>query len=474
MGLTTLFSEAMAKIEATYQQWDVPGISVGLVTKDGLQAFQSLGYANISLRQTAGINTLHCVASTSKAFTTTLLGMLRDEGRLQFSDPIKLHIPEFTMLDSYVAEHLTIQDVYAHMSGIADNELAWIQHNVTDTSILDLFAHAKFSHPFRSKWEYSNWNYALLGLVIERVTGVEFSTYAKKKILDPLGMKDATFILADAKQNSNFAIGYQKTNGDFTTIPYLEMTKLGASGGLCISMADMAIWMAFHINNGNHLGKQLISEESLALLKTPAAICDRGHGDKALTGYAAGWIIEAYKGKKFIAHTGGIDGFTTYLTYCPEEEAGIIVFTNKDNDMYLHPATYTILDTLYKLEPTDWFSIYQKRKEKNQQLHHEKIEGYKDMVTDIPLHSTHYNNYRGYYHNKAYGTILVAYVERKLTIQIGAIVFDTYFFSPTTFYIKTKNPSLTTFTALGEFKKNGSLVLDLEPTLEESIIFLKN
>src|SRR6476660_687831 len=183
--------------ERTLKAFDVPGIDVGII-KDG-KVIHAKGYGVRSLKtqQKTDENTLFGIASNSKAFTCTALGILVDEGKIKWDDKVRDYIPEFKLYSPYVTEEFTIRDLLTHRSGLGlgAGDLMFFPDS-SDFVLKDIIYNLRFLKQvsgFRTKYDYDNNLYIVAGEVVARVSGKSWDDFVQERIIDPLGMvKTAT------------------------------------------------------------------------------------------------------------------------------------------------------------------------------------------------------------------------------------------------------------------------------------------
>ena len=184
-------------IEAAMKRWEVPGLAVVVVRGDEVIL---KGYGTRVQGQSASIDadTFLQIASNSKAFSAYAAGMLVDDGRLGWHDPLKKHIPEFRVPDTYVTENLTVEDLLCHRSGLTptvpggfNNPDYKIQNLLSDLRGLEL------AGDFRSRNIYSQVGMALLGEIVSRTSEVSWDEFVRVRIFKPLGMESSYTSNAD-------------------------------------------------------------------------------------------------------------------------------------------------------------------------------------------------------------------------------------------------------------------------------------
>ena len=156
--------------QSAIKQWDVPGVAL-VVVKDGQVIFKK-GYGVREIGTTNAVNTetLFSCASTTKAMTATCLGMLVDEGKIKWSDPVSQYLPEFQLYDPYVTRELKIRDLLIHDSGVGNADFLWSVMDISDTEILKQMKLVRPSYSMRSSFIYQNIFYIAAGKVIEKIT----------------------------------------------------------------------------------------------------------------------------------------------------------------------------------------------------------------------------------------------------------------------------------------------------------------
>ncbi|RYD73409.1 MAG: class A beta-lactamase-related serine hydrolase [Sphingobacteriales bacterium] len=194
-------------VERTLKEFDVPGISVGIV-KDGKLIFaKGYGLRSLNTKEKADENTLFCIASNSKAFTAAAIGVLVDEGKLKWDDKVTQYIPEFRMYNSYVTEEFTIRDLLSHRSGLGlgAGDLMWWpdSNNFTVKDVISNLRYLKPVSAFRTKYDYDNLLYIMAGEVIERVTGKSWEEFVESRIMQPLNMNQSAGDYKRLKDNTN-------------------------------------------------------------------------------------------------------------------------------------------------------------------------------------------------------------------------------------------------------------------------------
>jgi CubicO group peptidase (beta-lactamase class C family) len=343
------------KIEQTMKQWQIPGLAV-VVVKDG-ETVLMRGYGTREAGRNLPINdkTYLQIASNSKTFTAYLFGMLVDEGKLKWDDLIKKYIPELKLPDSYVTENVAVDDLLCHRSGLTEIVPGGFQNrDYTFEALLEDIKTKELSIRFRSDNNYSQVGMAILGEVVNRATGQSWGENIRKKIFEPLGMRDSYTSNLDFEQR----VGEPDTVENIMqpAIKKESVISLGTwesigsedlyapAGGIISTMEDMAKWIEFRLDNGVHKGDQLISHEAIKEIRKtriPTSFSRIGIPNSfiyprvGLMGTGFGQYTFEHNGNKVIVHNGG--WMNSVLEVIPQENLGVGLFSNA-NYSDLHPS----------------------------------------------------------------------------------------------------------------------------------------
>lgn len=359
-------------VTATLKAFDVPGMAVG-ITKDG-KTIYSKGHGVRSLKNNLSVDdkTLFGIASNSKGFTCFALGMLVDEGKIQWDDKVRKYIPEFTMYDPFVTEEFTIKDLVTHRSGLGlgAGDLMFFPEGGTLT-VQDIINNIRYLNPessFRSKYQYNNNMFIIAGEVIHRVSGLTWEEFIEQRILQPVGMRTSTASYNRVKNNSNIIDAHAPVNGKVISIPHDWNETANAAGGIMSNIEDMLTWARFLMNDGvTTSGKRLISKKQLKelwSLQMPISIGSNNPYDSNFSGYGLGWFLSDVKGHLQVTHTGGLIGTVTQFILIPDLKLGIVVLTNQQSGAAFSTISNTIKDSYLGYENRNWLKEFKTRTDK--------------------------------------------------------------------------------------------------------------
>lgn len=356
-----------ALADRSLRTFDVPGMAV-CILKDG-KVIHSKGYGVRSLnnRQPVDPQTLFGVASNTKAFTAAALGLLQQEGRLSYDDPVIKFIPEFRMYDPYVTSAFTIRDLLTHRSGLGlgagDLTIFPDGNDFTVPDVVRAMWHLRPVSSFRTKYDYDNLLYIIAGEVIARVSGQKFEEFIEQRIMTPLGMNSSAADFHRVQDTSNIADAHAPVDNKMQAIDRYDLSLTAAAGGIYTNIEDLGKWVMMLLGNGKYAGgkKTLLSEALINNLWSPQTIVPVGRPDEFNTHFAAyglGWFLSDVNGKKKVTHTGGLPGMVTQVTLVPELNLGIIVLTNQQSGSAFRSVSNTILQGYLGTPKKDWISHY--------------------------------------------------------------------------------------------------------------------
>jgi CubicO group peptidase (beta-lactamase class C family) len=320
----------------------VAGAAVAVLRDGELVYAKGYGRANLELAAPVSARTVFRIGSLTKQFTAAGVLLLAEQGKLKIDDKLSRYLPDFPR-----ASEVTLRDLLDHTSGI---------HNFTESAVIDkistrgatvdeLVADIAGQSPLYdfepgTGWWYSNSNYALLGAVIEKVSGKSWAAFMKAEIFDRLGMADTA---ADDARDvvPGRASGYSLiggTPGRFRNADFTAMSVPYAAGALRSTAADMARW------NAALYGGKLLKPESLKEMLAPGRLRNGAEtqtaiawpGGKAFAPpdgyvpgpYAFGLERHSENGRRIIGHDGSIAGFDALMQTYVDEGLTVIVLTN--------------------------------------------------------------------------------------------------------------------------------------------------
>jgi CubicO group peptidase (beta-lactamase class C family) len=313
-------------IESARQQWHAPGLAVAIVKDDQVVYARGFGTKHLGRNDPVDEHTVFTLASTSKAFTAMALGMLVEDGKLKWDDPVVKHLPEFRVADPYVTREVTIRDLLVHRTGIETMDILWMRGFDTRTSI-EHMQYAKQASSLRSTWAYNNSMYVVAAEVVARVSGMTFQEFVTRRIFAPLGMSDSLFTGPELAKRPNVTGAHLIEQGVAReTQPYWSPEPLGAAG-VQSSVADMAQWLRMLLAKGTLDGKTVVKSDTIAeVLKPQMLLASIGYpaarqANPHFYAYGLGWFLQDYKGRLLAMHTGSLYGANAIAAIVPKSDS---------------------------------------------------------------------------------------------------------------------------------------------------------
>ena len=345
--LTAALDKALSRIT------DETGLVGGVVNviKGGKTVYTyEYGYADRENKLPMTQDTLFDVASTSKAWTVMLAAQCVDDGLLDWDEPIKNHIPEFTMVDKYAGDHLSARDTASHRSGLPGHDFLREKIYGDRENLMKKTAFLEPNVGFRSKYQYNNHMFILLGYLVERVRGGQlWEDQIVERIAKPLGIDQIRIrgMYKDMDQVSP-ALPYCSDGYKTERCGYATNYHSAPCGGIRISMKNMAKWIAAMSRGGvTESGARLCSEKQYNEIIAPVISApEEDCGWLKNSSYAQGWINADYKGNNVVFHSGGLTGFNTQVGFLPGQDCGYVMCFNTGSTPAVTVIRNLVLDYL--------------------------------------------------------------------------------------------------------------------------------
>jgi CubicO group peptidase (beta-lactamase class C family) len=334
---------------------DGPG-AVALVAKNGEILFKkAYGMANLELGVPMQTNMVFEIGSITKQFTAIAILLLVEEGKITLEDDLTKYIPDYP-----THEHpITVHHLLTHTSGIRSytdmptfGEF-W-RNDYEPAKFIDMFKNEPMDFAPGKEWKYNNSAYFLLGMIIEKASGMSYPDFIEKNIFKALGMNNS-FYGSHKKLIKNRAYGYQKEGEGFINAEYLSMTLPYSAGSIMSTVDDLFTW-----NTAVHSYK-LVSEEMLQKAFTNYTL---NNGKE--TNYGYGWALNSLGENKTFEHSGGIFGFLTNAIYIPDLEIFVTVLSNNESESLIDVST-RIAGLIAGVEFPDMESVIKVKPEKLQE-----------------------------------------------------------------------------------------------------------
>ncbi len=311
----------IAKVDAlaakTLARPGAAGLSVAVARGDRIILRKGYGKADLELGVSATEESVFRIASVTKQFTAAAIMRLAERGKLALDD-------DFTKYIDYPThgKTVTIRHLLNHTSGIRNYTdipgffETGTARDLRPEEVLDPVRNLPLDFEPGTKWEYSNTNYHLLGMIIEKVSGTPYAKHMLDEFFTPLSLAHTRYDTASDVIPGR-ARGYGVINGATVNASYLSMTIPYSAGGLLSTASDLVQWQL------DLIAGKVVSPDSYRQMTTPTKLSD-GH----TTPYGFGFFMSDVDGHPNLMHEGGIPGFNSILVYFTKEELSIAVISN--------------------------------------------------------------------------------------------------------------------------------------------------
>ncbi|MGB7727283.1 MAG: serine hydrolase [Candidatus Acidiferrum sp.] len=365
-----------AYVARSMKTFEVPGMAVAIVKDGNVVLLKGYGVRKLGETTPVDENTLFGIGSNTKAFTAAALGTLVDQGKISWDDPVYERLKGFEMYDPYVSKEMQIRDLLCHRSGLGLGEgdlMFWPHTSFTRDDVVYRLRYLKPKTSFRTTYAYNNLMFVTAGQVVAEVSGKSWDDYLREKIFLPLGMNNTNTSASAFKQGDDWAVPHSKVDGKLQPIRIENLDNAGPAGSINSSVADMSKWVLLQLNHGTipatqtrvfseRASREMWSQQMIVPVRPlPAELKNlQAH----FAGYGMGWALRDYKGRKLVGHTGGVAGYVTRVMLVPEENLGVVILTNAEEDFAFESVLYHILDSYFGGSTADYITGFKALEDK--------------------------------------------------------------------------------------------------------------
>lgn len=445
-----------AHVERVLEAFEVPGISLAVVKDGAVVVARGYGRRRLGGSEPVDARTLLAIASNTKVFTATALGLLVEEKKLEWDAPVIRYLPWFQMWDPHVTRELTVRDLLVHRSGLglgAGDLLWWPPSTHARKEIARRLARLRPVTSFRSAYAYDNVLYLVAGEVIEAVSGQSWEDFVAARILAPVGMTTSISRLAQLETLSNVAAPHARIEDSVRVVKSFASDQTNPAGGILSNAEDMAKWMLVLLNEGRlandtRLMSTATVRELMALV-TPIPIGDPPPELAALrpnfSGYGLGLGVRDYRGHKIVTHTGGLPGYLSRVLLVPELELGVTVLTNQESGAAFDAVAFHVVDSYIGGARTDWVEAFLKVNARALASNAEALRQAAAARDAASTPSLELARYAGTYTDAWYGEITLEHADGKLVLRFThtpVLVGDLEHWQHDTFIVRWRDREL--------------------------------
>jgi CubicO group peptidase (beta-lactamase class C family) len=327
------YEEIDAHIERQMERLNVPGATLAIVEGEEITHLRGFGRARPTGEAPTPL-TPFAIGSLTKSFTATAVMQLVEDGKVELDAPLQRYLPWFRVADPQASAQITVRHLLNQTSGLPvlsgarpladfDDSPGASERQARALSTLVL------PRPVGSKFEYSNMNYILLGLIVEVASGESYEAYVRNHIFAPLDMPHSCTARARAVRN-DMAVGHRYWFATPFAAPDLPIPRGAlASGQLVSSSEDMAHYLIANLNEGRYESAQILSPAGIDELHCPAVEADLA--GIASGQYGMGWFIEQTGQTKIVWHSGIVPDFFGYMAILPDQKKGVVLLVNANH-----------------------------------------------------------------------------------------------------------------------------------------------
>ncbi|MVN92259.1 serine hydrolase [Mucilaginibacter aquatilis] len=336
-------------ISKSLTNWRVPGAAVCIVKDGRIILRKGYGIKELGVAAKVDENTLFMIGSNTKAFTATALATLQAQGKVSLDDRVTKYVPEFKLESKEITNMVTLRDLLSHRIGFGtfQGDFTYWTSDLTREQVIEKMSHVKPLYPFRSRWGYTNAAFLTAGEAIERITKKKWEQYIKETIFAPLGMSSTVALSKDLSTSFNKAAAHTFIDGRLAAIPYPQIDNLAPAGSISSSANDMCKWLLALLANGKTGQREVIPAAAIRATRQPQILVGGGE-DGGFSAYGLGWFLQGYKGHRVVMHTGGVNGYVSSVTLVPDQNLGIVILTNNDQNNLIETLNLDIIDAYIK------------------------------------------------------------------------------------------------------------------------------
>ncbi|MBT5187259.1 MAG: serine hydrolase [Kordiimonadaceae bacterium] len=377
-------------VENAMKVFSVPGMGIGVIIDGKVRHAKGYGVRSLSRNDKVDTKTYFGIASNSKGFTATALGLLVEDGIIKWDDKVKDHLPDFQLSDPWITDHFTIADLLSHHSGLplgSGDLMWWPDSNYQPDEIIKKMRFLKPDREFRTTYAYNNLPFIVAGAIIPAVTGKSYHQFLQDRIFDHLNMTHCTANTPMMAANDNIAEPHAVLDGKLKQVKrYLTIEQVPgsiAAAGIQCSVDDLLKWEMMHLNHGKGLMSKA-AHDQLWQVNTAMNVTDN-HIQNGITyrGYGLGFTLNDYHGQQIISHGGALIGMYSHLTMVPELGFAIAIISNQQSSSANNHIKNQILDQIMNVSGRATAKQIYKAGEKRQKQEVSRLKKLKSSIFTI-------------------------------------------------------------------------------------------
>ncbi len=314
----------------------VPGVAVVIVSGGQIKSLNGYGVRRAGTRESVTPDTVFRLASLSKSFAATAASVLVNEGKISWDTTISSVLPDVAFKNKAYGKQLTLRHALSQSSGLPRHTYThYIDENMSYADMVNRLRYVNFACAPGKCFAYQNVTYSLSGDMIKKKSGMSFEQYAEQKILDPLGMRSASYGLANYNASPNRAAPHI-SNGKrwIPTSVNANWYRVAPAAGVNASIVDMSRFLLAQMGKRQDVLPFAVLNpiQSRVTKNTPAQNYYGAHKLATNTAYGMGWRVFDYgRDKNFVHHGGWVKGFRTEMVFNRDLQIGMVFLTNSES-----------------------------------------------------------------------------------------------------------------------------------------------
>jgi CubicO group peptidase (beta-lactamase class C family) len=424
--------------------WRAPGVAVAIVREDKIVYLKGHGVKQSGKNDPVTPATLFPIASCTKAFTTTALGMLVDEEKMDWDDPVREHLRWFKLADPLADTRVTLRDLVTHRTGLGSHDLLWYRSPWDRDEIIRRIGSAPFKHSFRSTFQYQSTMFAAAGAALESAAGKKWEDFIQKRVFDPLGMASSCCTTTAAEKFADRSSPHQMIDNQPRVIPEYQLSYPDPAGSIYSNARDLGRWVRFHLGDGTFEGKRLLSAKTLQETHSPQMVIRLDgvardmNPDTRQMNYGLGWVLQDYRGHFLVSHAGAIDGFRAHITLVPDAKLGIALLNNLHRTHMNLALSNQLVDHLLGLPEKDWNAYVARQVDQAEEAARAQLRDREARRRPGTRPSLDLAAYVGAYEDPAYGTAEIALLDGTLVWKWSTFTSELDHYQNDTFVVRNE------------------------------------
>ena len=408
-------------INRMLKEYHAVGCAVAVIEKNKIILIKGFGYRDNERKLPVTEETLFAIGSCTKAFTSSLLGIMVQENRLDLDKPVIGYLPELRFYSEGISEQVTTRDMMSHRTGLPRHDYSWYGSMAARDSLVKRIRYFETSAPLRQTWQYNNFMFLAQGVLVEKLTGKKWETVLAEKIFTPLAMSSSSPAITALENGSNSSVGYRvKNDSVITKMKYMNIDAMGPAGSINSNVKDMSKWVSTWIHGGKNNGKEIIPASYVTQAMSSQMVIGAGFPsqdipDVQFSNYGLAWFLSSYRGHYRVEHGGNIDGFSANTSFYPLDSIGIVILVNQNGSALPSLIRNTIVDKLLKLPYRNWDNVIQTQiaQGKKAAATRQNSDSLNRKLGTRPTHGL--ADYEGIYNSDGYGSIAIGRTSDSLT-----------------------------------------------------------